>query len=687
MLAERLFRDRQDAGAALAGLLDRYRNQPDVVVLGLPRGGVPVASEVAVALGAPLDVFVVRRLGVPGSAEIAMGAIASGGVVVLNDDIVRDLRIPPEQIQQAAEREGRELARSERAYREGRPMPDLTGRTVLLVDDGLATGAVLRAAVQAVGQLQPGRLVVAVPAAPESTCRDLLFGADEVVCATTPASFSTVGESYWDAAPVTDEDVRDILRAAAAATVVPVEDRVPTAEAVIRVEAQPVSEGVPNEDALFDLVGDARFVLIGDGTHGTHEFYAARAAMTRRLIAERGFCAVALEADWPDTYRVNRFVRGQGDDRTAEESLRGFQRFPTWMWRNTPMLDFVGWLREHNERTGGPAGRGVGVYGLDLYSLYRSMSDVVAYLDRVDPAAAARARRRYACFDHFRDAEDGQAYGFAAADGSVSGSTFGATVGAAFGAGETCEDEVVEQLVEFQRQAAASMREDGTRGDERFSAEQNARSVVAAAEYYRSTFAASVSPWNLRDRHMADTLDALSRELSRERGEPARIVVWAHNSHVGDAGPTEFALRQEASLGQLVRERHPGQSRLIGLTTYTGTVTAAEDWGGPAERMRVRPALPDSVEELFHETGAKDLFLPFRTSPRSTDVLRSARLERAIGLIYRPQTERDSHYFRARLADQFDAVIHIDDTRAVEPVERAAAWDEGDVPETYPFGV
>jgi Erythromycin esterase/Phosphoribosyl transferase domain len=291
-------------------------------------------------------------------------------VVVLNDDIVRDLRIPPDQIQQAVEREGRELVRCGQAYREGRPMPALTGRTVILVDDGLATGAALRAAVQAVHQHQPGRLVVALPAAPESTCRDLLGGADEVVCATTPAGFSAVGESYWEAAPLTDEDVRDVLRAA--------------------------------------------------------------------------------------------------------------------------------------------------------------------------------------------------------------------------------------------------------------------------------------------------------------------------------AGPTEFALRQETNLGQLVRERHPGESRLIGLTTYTGTVAAAEDWGGPVEPMRVRPArpaLPDSVDELFHETGAKDLFLPFPTSPRSTDVLRSARLERAIGFIYRPQTERDSHSFRARLADQYDAVIHIDDTRAVEPLERTARWAGAEPAETYPAGV
>jgi predicted phosphoribosyltransferase len=214
-MPDRLFRDRRDAGTTLAGLLERYRGRSDVIVLGLPRGGVPVAYEVASALGAPLDVFVVRKLGVPGREELAMGAIASGGVVVLNDDVVRGLRIPPELIQLAVEREGRELLRREQAYREGRPMPDLAGKTIMVVDDGLATGASMRAAVEALRQLRPGRIVLAVPAAPESTCQELTGLVDEVVCATTPSPFFAVGESYWDFTQTTDEEVRDLLRAAA----------------------------------------------------------------------------------------------------------------------------------------------------------------------------------------------------------------------------------------------------------------------------------------------------------------------------------------------------------------------------------------------------------------------------------------------------------------------------------------
>ena len=670
-MPDRLFRDRRDAGRFLAGLLEEYRGRPDVIVLGLPRGGVPVAYEVATALGAPLDVFLVRKLGMPGRKELAMGAIASGGVMVINDDVVRGLAIAPEAIQHAAEREGRELVRRGQAYREGRPFPAVAGKVVIVVDDGLATGSSMRAAIEALRSLRPARIVVAVPAAPESTCRELAALADEVVCATTPSPFFAVGNSYWDFTQTTDEEVRDLLRAASGSRPAAGTAPGPTEVAVIRADAIPVEEGTPADQVLFDLVGDAQLVLIGEASHGTSEFYAARAQITRRLIEDRGFGAVAAEADWPDAYRVNRYVRGGGDDATAEEALRGFERFPTWMWRNAAVLDFVGWLREHNGRPGRDERAKAGFYGLDLYSLYRSVHEVISYLDRVDPAAADRARKRYACFDQFSD-DGAQVYGFAAA----------------FGAGEECEREVVAQLVDLQRHAVEYARRDGLMADdELFYAEQNARTVRAAEEYYRAMFSGRVSSWNLRDRHMADTLDALVGHLTRQRGAPAKIVVWAHNSHVGDARATETAASGELNVGQLVRERHPGDCRLIGFTTYTGTVTAASDWEGPAERKWVRPALADSVEELLHEVGEKGFMLRFGAASGSTQALCSARLERAIGVIYRPETERQSHYFGARVADQFDAVIHIDETRAVEPLERTARWQEGEAPETYPFAV
>ncbi|GAA1823313.1 erythromycin esterase [Planosporangium flavigriseum] len=668
-MSDRVFRDRRDAGRVLAGLLDHYRDQPDVLVLGLPRGGVPVAFEVAMSLGAPLDVFGVRKLGAPGREELAMGAIASGGVIVLNDDVVRGLGITPETIQHVAEQEGRELLRRENAYREGRPPPDVTGKIVILVDDGLATGASMRAAIQALRQYRPAKIVAAVPAAPASTCREMGTIVNEMVCATTPSPFFAVGASYWAFDQTSDEEVRNLLRAGAQAHPA-IGAQGPTEVSVVRAEALPVEEGVPTDEALFDLVGDAHYVLIGEASHGTHEFYAARAAMTRRLIQEKGFRAVAVEADWPDAYRVNRYVRGRSEDADAEEALRGFERFPTWMWRNTVVLDFVGWLREHNDRARGELAK-CGFYGLDLYSLHRSINEVITYLEGVDPAAAARARERYSCFDHV-SGDDGQAYGFAAA----------------FGAGETCERQIIEQLIDLQRHAMEYAQRDGfVANEEFFYAQQNARVVAAAAEYYQQMFAGRVSTWNLRDEHMTDTLDALVEHLSRQQGQPAKVVVWAHNSHLGDARATEMGSQGELNVGQLVRERHGDDCRLIGFTTYTGTVTAADDWGDAAERKWVRPALSDSVEELFHDAGEKEFLVPVGRAPRAAETLRSARLERAIGVIYRPDTERQSHYFRARAGEQFDALIHIDETRAVEPLERTVVWERGEVPETYPFTV
>jgi erythromycin esterase-like protein len=413
-------------------------------------------------------------------------------------------------------------------------------------------------------------------------------------------------------------------------------------------------------DALLALVGDARVVALGEASHGTDEFYRERARITQRLIDECGFGAVAVEADWPDAARVNRFVRGADEARDARDALVDFRRFPAWMWRNTAVVEFVDWLRRRN--AGVPDSRRAGFYGLDLYSLHASIEAVVRYLDRVDPEAARRARERYACFDHYGG--DVERYGYAAA----------------FGAGDDCEQEVLAQLVDLREAAGRYGAHVSTlAGDDQFFAEQNARLVANAEAYYRTMFRGRVESWNLRDGHMADTLDALLAHLG------GRLVVWAHNSHVGDARATELGEIGELNVGQLARERHGDAVRLVGFTTYTGTVTAASEWGAAVERKRVRPALDGSWEARFHRLGVPSFLLPVRGAVAAA--LAQSRLERAIGVIYRPDTERASHYFRARLSSQFDAVIHIDESHAVDPLERTAAWERGEVPETYPFAV
>lgn len=411
-------------------------------------------------------------------------------------------------------------------------------------------------------------------------------------------------------------------------------------------------------------MGQARYVLIGEASHGTHEFYRIRAEITKRLIVEKGFSAVAAEADWPDANRVHRYVTGANEDADAAESLAGFRRFPQWMWRNADVLDFVGWLRAHNDALPLTAPR-VGFYGLDLYSLHASIEAVLRYLWVVDPDAARRAAERYACFDPF--GKDLQSYGQA--------TTLGLT--------PTCEREVVAQLVELRRSAAEYARRDHrVTPDDLFFAEQNARLVADAERYYRAMFDSYASSWNLRDRHMADTLDALMTHL-RERVKEPKVVVWAHNSHIGDARATERSRAGELNLGQLVRERADGAAFLVGFSTYEGTVTAASNWDEPAERKRVRPALSTSYEALFHQAGLPN-FLVAPGSPPARGALEHPRLQRAIGVIYRPETERQSHYYHVALPLQFDAVLHYDVTRAVEPMERTGLWERGEAPETFP---
>jgi erythromycin esterase-like protein len=430
----------------------------------------------------------------------------------------------------------------------------------------------------------------------------------------------------------------------------------------------PLTGAAGDYDVLLELVDDARIVLLGEASHGTHEFYRERARITRRLIEERGFDVVVVEADWPDAYRVNRWVRGRGQDGGPVQALDGFERFPRWMWRNHDVLEFITWLREHNEALA-PDIRRTGFYGLDLYSLFRSIEAVISYLDEVDPDGARRARQRYACFEHF--GEDTQAYGYAAE----------------FGLAPSCEDQAVRQLVDLQRRAGDLAQRDGRiPEDEFFFAEQNARLVRNAEEYYRTMFRGRISSWNLRDRHMAETLDALVTHFDRH-GRPAKVVVWEHNSHIGDARATSMGDAGEWNVGQLARERYGRNSFLLGFSTYRGMVTAASDWDGPAERKRVRPALAESFEALFHELGPTDFMLPLRGRREVAQSLTRRRLERAIGVVYLPQTERVSHYFEARLPDQFDAVLHFDETTAVEPLDRDAGWDQGEPPETFPSGL
>ncbi len=424
--------------------------------------------------------------------------------------------------------------------------------------------------------------------------------------------------------------------------------------------------GEHDYDDLLSWIGDRSVVLLGEASHGTHEFYRERARITKRLIEEKGFVAVAVEADWPDAYRVNRYVLGDSRDDDATAALDDFKRFPSWMWRNEDVASFVSWLRARNDECRDPRMK-ARFYGLDLYSLRTSMEAVVKYLSVNDPEAAQRARERYACFDLVGG--EGPDYGHAVN----------------LGWHASCENEVVAELLDLRRQAMAILARDGLDTvDEYFFAEQNARLVQRAEQYYRAMYQGRVSSWNLRDRHMAETLESLAAHLKSTLGS-SKIVVWEHNSHVGDARATELGQSGELNVGQLTRTTWGDDCYLVGFTTYHGHVSAASDWGGPVEHKRVRAALANSFEERLHHGPVDDFIVRLgRSTPSSlTEVM----LERAIGVIYRPDTERASHWFHARLGSQFDAVVHIDRTTAVRPLDRTELWDAGEPPETYPSGL
>ncbi len=419
-------------------------------------------------------------------------------------------------------------------------------------------------------------------------------------------------------------------------------------------------------DELLSWIGDRSLVLLGEATHGTHEFYRERCRITKRLIEEKGFIAVAVEADWPDAYRVNRYVCGDPRDASAAAALGDFKRFPSWMWRNEDVESFISWLRVRNEQCRDPRAK-ARFYGLDLYSLQASMEAVVKYLNASDPAAAARARERYACFELVGG--EGVDYGHAVN----------------MGLHPSCENEVVAELVDLRRRAMALIARDGLiAADEYFFAEQNARLVRNAEEYYRAMYQGSVSSWNLRDQHMTETLRSLVEHLGAVL-DRSKIVVWEHNSHVGDARATELGESGEFNVGQLARSTWADECFLVGFTTHHGRVSAASSWGGPVEHKRVRPGLSGSFEELLHRGPVDDFVI--RLGAFTPSPLTSVMLERAIGVIYRPDTERASHWFCANLAVQFDALIHLDHTSAVRPLDRTELWDIGEPPETFPSGL
>jgi erythromycin esterase-like protein len=413
-------------------------------------------------------------------------------------------------------------------------------------------------------------------------------------------------------------------------------------------------------DPLLDRIGEARYVLLGEASHGTHEYYTWRAALSRRLIEEKGFSFIAVEGDWPDCYLVNRFVKGyaeSGDN--ALEVLHAFERWPTWMWANEEVVELVEWLRRHNDALA--MDKKAGFYGLDVYSLWDSLYRILSYLRKQAPSALSAARRAFQCFEPY--GEDVQEY--ARATRWVDAS---------------CEDEVIALLAELHRTAREHPR-DGR--EAQFDAEQNALVVKNAEHYYRTMVQGGPESWNIRDRHMVETLE----RLMKHHGPGGKAIVWEHNTHVGDARFTDMAEDGTVNVGQLVREGHDGEGVvLVGFGSYRGSVIAGREWEAPMERMTVPPGRPDSWEDILHRACAGDRLL-LLDDARANEEFLEERGHRAIGVVYHPDYERYGNYVPTVLPRRYDAFLFLDQTRALWPLHEMKVREESEVPETYPFGV
>jgi protein-L-isoaspartate(D-aspartate) O-methyltransferase len=413
-----------------------------------------------------------------------------------------------------------------------------------------------------------------------------------------------------------------------------------------------------NLDPLLARIGDSRVVMLGEASHGTAEFYDMRSRITQALIEQKGFSAVVVEADWPDASHINHFIHGREADPLVEHAP--FSRFPTWMWANHSVMEFVHWLKTYNLDKAGAAGS-VDFYGLDLYSLGGSIEAVLTYLDAVDPETAEVARVRYGCLSPWTN------------DTSLYARM---TLTEAY---RSCEQDVLASLQDLLEKRLAYSEKDG---DAFFNAEMNARLIASAERYYRTLYYAESNSWNQRDQHMFETLEA----VMAFKGDNSRVVVWAHNSHIGDARATQMSARGELNIGQLVRQKYADAAYLVGFGTDHGTVAAASEWGGPMEKKQVQPAHIDSYERVCHEVATDNFFLPLR-HPHLAQVrqqLLAERLERAIGVIYRPESELQSHYFYACLPHQFDEYLWFDETTAVLPLVRDSL---SGMPDTFPFGL
>lgn len=652
-----LLQDRETAGRLLAEKLMPMKGE-NPLVLALPRGGLPVAAPIARALGAELNILAVKKIGAPSNEEFAVGAVSEDGAPVLNEELIRRSGWDRDALLEKGRSKAHELSRQVALFRTVAPAPEVAGRTVIVVDDGLATGATLEAALSFLRSRGAGPITVAIPVVSRSSYlrfRDEVAGFQVVLI---PHSFRAVSEWYGEFPQVHEEEALRLLRESAVAAKKPglrseTRDEGPADD--IWDEIQRLSRPFQSPADLEHLarrVADSRIVMLGESTHGTAEFYQVRRELSQILLRDHGFDFIAVEGDWPDCFRLTRYIRDRDEGR-AESVLRGFDRWPTWMWANHEILPLIQWMRAF----------GAGFYGLDVYSLFESMDAIRASLAEIEDEAARDIMNRYACFEPFERNEIRYAKSL-------------------FESPRGCRDQAVRNLNDLLSERIATW---GLSEPELFNARQNARIVANAEAYYRAMVEGGADSWNVRDRHMLETLRSL---LERKPGSKA--VVWAHNTHIGDYRATDMADNGYVNLGGLAREAF-GADRvsLVGFGTYAGTVLAGRAWGSAEETMELPPARADSIEGLCHEVAARlemDRFALFFDEASRRGPLRERRSHRAVGVVYDPSYERRGmNAVPTVLPERYDAFVFIDRTRALRSLREPA--HAGQFPESYPSGM
>jgi len=635
-----IFQDRKHAGRLLAEALKHYKNE-DAIIFALPRGGVPVAAEVSASLKLPLDVLIVRKIGAAFQAELAAGAICEDEDPVWNQSVLSQIGLNTEDLAPTLRAEKEKIKKQRELFRNDLKVSKCQHKTVFVVEEGLATVFTMLAAIKYLKKKGAAKIVVAVPVAAEKSARQLKTKVDEVVILEKPADLWAVSQWYDDFSQVSDEDViADLHR-----------NNLNKTDMALEISRSLFKFKKPADlHALADAVKDKRVVMLGEATHGTNEFYQIRAELSKLLIENHGFSFIAVEGDWPDADRLHRYIT-KGEGPSAREVLKRNHRWPTWMWANEEVAKLAEWMK----------GKNAGFYGLDVYSLFQSMDEVVRYLKAKEPELAEEIKKRYACFEPFETDEISYARSLIK-----------------FPAG--CKSEVLLNLQKILDLRVKKITEDD---DRLFSAQQNARTAANAEAFYRAMIGPEDNSWNVRDTHMMDTLD----RLLERHGEGAKAIVWAHNTHIGDYRATDMADAGYVNLGGLARQSYGKENvALVGFGTYEGKVLASHSWGGVEEIMTVPPAVENSYEYQFHraavQSGCSQYFMIFNQE-HPQFVKRMG--HRAIGVVYEPSREKRSNYVPTELSKRYDAFVFVDLTHALHSLH--VPYLKGDFPETWPTGM